>query len=130
MRASGKHNFQGCRIPIPTNIRYDRIEAALGSEVGIKERRVLDLLRYGMPINCSPNFGVKKPQKNNFSAISYKEAINEYIYKNVQCQARLGPFTVSPIPDLSFSPLMAVPKMESKRRVIVDFSFPPGSFDQ
>ena len=127
MRASGKHNFQGCRIPIPTNIRYDRIEAALGSEVGIKESRVLDLLRYGMPINCSPNFGVKKPQKNHFSAISYKEAINEYIYKNVQCQAMLGPFTVSPIPDLSFSPLMTVPKEESKRRVIVDFSFPPGS---
>ena len=30
------------------------------------------------------------------------------------------------IPDLCFSPLMSVPKEETKRRVIVDFSFPPG----
>ncbi len=38
----------------------------------------------------------------------------------------LGPFKYSPIPDLCFSPLMTVPKDTSKRRVIVDFSFPPG----
>lgn len=38
----------------------------------------------------------------------------------------LGPFKLSPIPNLCFSPLMSVPKEETKRRVIVDFSFPPG----
>ena len=41
-------------------------------------------------------------------------------------QAILGPFDLSPFPELCFSPLMTVPKEESKRRVIVDFSFPPG----
>ena len=38
----------------------------------------------------------------------------------------LGPFKLSPIPSLCFSPLMTVPKEDNKRRVIVDFSFPPG----
>ena len=41
-------------------------------------------------------------------------------------QAILGPFTDSPIPELRYSPLMSVPKDVTKRRVIVDFSFPAG----
>ena len=126
VRESGRHNFEGCKIPIPTAIRYDRIEAALGSEATPKERRVLSLLEFGMPLNCKSNYGVCKPQKNHFSAVSHKEAIDEYIGKNVESQALLGPFTVSPIKGLCFSPLMSVPKEDSKRRVIVDFSFPPG----
>ena len=127
VRESGFYNFEGCRIPIPTSIRFDRMKAALGSEISFKELRVLDFIKYGIPINCRPNVGVKKPQKNHYSAISFKEAIDEYVNKNVLCQAMLGPFMVSPISDLSFSPLMTVPKEESKRRVIVDFSFPPGA---
>ena len=39
----------------------------------------------------------------------------------------LGPFKVSPIDKLCFSPLMSVPKDIVNRRVIVDFSFPPGT---
>ena len=65
-------------------------------------------------------------RKNIFSAVSHKEAINKYISNNVEVQALLGPFTVSPIKGLCFSPLMSVPKDNNKRRVIVDFSFPPG----
>ena len=38
----------------------------------------------------------------------------------------LGPFDKPPITDLCFSPLMSVPKEENKRRIIVDFSYPPG----
>ena len=87
---------------------------------------MLSLLRFGMPINCKYNFGIKKLQKNHFSAISHKDAIEDYLGKNVEVQALLGPFTVFPIPELCCSPLMSVPKEDAKRRVIVDFSFPPG----
>ena len=38
----------------------------------------------------------------------------------------LGPFEHPPIDNLCFSPLMTVPKEQTKRRIIVDFSFPPG----
>lgn len=126
VKESGKHNFQGCRIPIPTAIRYDRMEAALGKTATSKELRVLSLLRYGMPIDCKVNFGIKKQQKNHHSAISHKKAINDYIDKNLKNQAMLGPFEQPPIPDLCFRPLMTVPKEETKRRIIVDFSFPQG----
>ena len=38
----------------------------------------------------------------------------------------MGPFSISPISNLRYSPLMTVPKEESKRRVVMDFSYPPG----
>ena len=123
---SGRFNFEGCRIPIPTSIRYDRIEEALGSNVSPKERRVLDLLKFGMPLDCNPNYGICKIQRNHFSAVMFKEAIAEYLDSNLNCQAILGPFKIAPVNNLCFSPLMTVPKDVDKRRVIVNFSFPPG----
>ena len=123
---SGKHNFEGCQIPIPTAIRYDRLKEALGRSISPEDERVLELLKYGMPIDCQGNVGSRKQQKNHHSAVSFKEAIEEYLAKNVRTQALLGPFSKAPISDLRYSPLMSVPKEEAKRRVIVDFSFPPG----
>ena len=114
VRESGKFNFQGCRIPIPTAIRNDRIEAALGPNISSKDKKVVSLLRYGMPINCDDMFGIKSPQKNHHSAIIFKDQIEEYLSKNVSSQAMLGPFEEAPILDLCFSPLMTVPREESK----------------
>ena len=126
VRSSGMYNFQACKIPIPTVIRYDRIREALGNDISPKEERVLKLLEFGMPIDCKSNYGVQKKQKNHYSAVSFKESINEYLVRNIQQKAILGPFELSPINGLCFSPLMSVPKEVTKRRVIVDFSFPPG----
>ena len=52
--------------------------------------------------------------------------VGENFTKSIETQALLGPFKSAPIPDLCFSPLMSVPKESFKRRVIVEFSFPPG----
>ena len=126
VRQSGMFNFEGCKIPIPTAIRVDRIESALGSEATPKEQKVLSLLRYGMPLNCDPGFGVQKPHKNHFSAISYEKAMEDFLESSVQTQAMLGPFEDAPISELCYSPLMSVPKEDTNRRVIVDFSYPAG----
>ena len=124
--SSGRHNFESCMIPIPTYIRYDRLEEALVNPT-FKEQKTLKLLKFGMPIGCKSGFGVNKLEKNHHSSLCYKEAVGDYLVKSVEAQAMLGPFNLSPIPDLCFSPMMTVPKEVSKRRVIVDFSFPPGS---
>ena len=126
VRESGKHNYEGCKIPVPTAIRHDRIREALGDNATASDLMILNLIKFGMPINCDTSFGVKKPQKNHFSATSFKDDMGEFFRKGVQSDALLGPFKTSPIQDLCFSPLMTVPKESSKRRVIVDFSFPPG----
>ena len=126
VKESGKFNFEGCRIPIPTTIRYDRLRIALGDSASPKEQSVLGLLEFGMPIDCKPSYGVKKPQKNHHSAFGFSKEMGEFFRKGVQSQALIGPFDFPPIEDLCFSPLMSVPKEDSKRRVVVDFSFPPG----
>ena len=126
VRNSGKYNFESCKIPVPTSIRFDRMREALGDEATPKDLRFLKLIVFGMPIFCEESFGVKNPQKNHFSALSFKKDIDEFFNKSVQSKDILGPFKSSPIADLRFSPLMTVPKDTDKRRVIVDFSFPPG----
>ena len=65
-------------------------------------------------------------KKNHYSAVAFKTAIGQYLSNNMQSKAILGPFKQSPIADLCYSPLMSVPKEVTKRRIIVDFSFPPG----
>lgn len=124
--SSGVHNFEFCKIPIPTSIRFDRLRTALGNQATNKEKKILQLLEFGFPIDCKSEYGVTKPQKNHHSSLGFKDAIDKYFRKNLQAQAMLGPFEESPIPGLRFSPLMSVPKDEGERRVIVDFSFPPG----
>lgn len=34
---SGEYNYEGCKIPIPTAIRYDRLEEALGESKSPKD---------------------------------------------------------------------------------------------
>ena len=102
--SSGKYNFEGCRIPIPTTIRYDRLREALGDEATSKQLRVLELLEFGIPIDCKGNFGVKKPQRNHHSAVSFKKDIEEYLHKNLQCKAILGPFEHPPIQSFAIAP--------------------------
>ena len=69
---------------------------------------------------------MRKPQKNHFSALSFKDDVSSFFNNGTMCKALLGPFKVSPVSDLCYSPLMTVPKESSQRRVVVDFSFPPG----
>ena len=127
IKSSGRYNYELCKIAIPTNIRYDRIGKALAGNASDKDLKVLQLLKYGMPIGCSPGFGSKKQQKNHYSALSFKGDTDRYIEDNLQTQALLGPFNHSPISELRFSPMMSVPKEDSKRRVVIDFSFPYGN---
>ena len=54
VRESGKHNFEGCKIPIPTAIRHDRIRETLGGAASPKQMRMLSLLEFGLSINCKP----------------------------------------------------------------------------
>ena len=84
VRESGKYNFEGCRIPIPTAIRYDRIKEALGDNATPKEKRVLSLLEFGMPIDCKRSQGISKIQKKkHFSAVSFEKEVSDYFNKGV-----------------------------------------------
>ena len=63
VKSSERYNFQGCKIPVSTAIRYDRIEEALGEMATPKDVRILELLKYGMPIYCDATAWVTKAPK-------------------------------------------------------------------
>ena len=37
VKESGLHNFEGCKISLPTTIRYDRLKEALGDDASPKD---------------------------------------------------------------------------------------------
>ena len=45
IKASGKYNFEGLKIPVPTAIRFDRIRAALGNLATPQDQRAPSLLQ-------------------------------------------------------------------------------------
>ena len=64
---------------------------------------------------------------NHPSAISFSEHVDYYITTELEHGAIAGPFIHNPLPrQLICSPLQTVPKRGStKRRVVMDLSFPP-----
>ena len=69
------------------------------------------------------------PPGNHKGARELPEAIDDYVRRECELGATLGPFAENPLEDsaLAISPLNSVSKTDaSERRVILDLSFPPG----
>ena len=41
IKSSGCYNYQHCKIPIPTSIRYDRLREELGENISPRDERML-----------------------------------------------------------------------------------------
>ena len=84
-------------------------------------------LRFGWPINRGKG-PVEQTWGNHSSAIRYSVQVTWYIQKEVRMGTLLGPFLTSPfLMDVTaVSPLLTRPKKNSsKRRIIMDLSWPP-----
>ena len=65
--------------------------------------------------------------KNHYSALQYQSAVNRYLDKERALGAILGPVRDRDKYLIHCSPLLTRPKdNNSKRRAILDLSFPPG----
>ena len=91
VKDSGSHNYEFCKIPVPTIIWFDRLEQSLGDLATSKDLRTLNLLKYGMPIDCKPGYGIKKAQRNHCSAESFRNEVSNYFKEGVKSQALIGP---------------------------------------
>lgn len=129
---SGKYNYEGCQIKVNEKINVDFMRTMLKNYNDIQ---VCDFLEFGFPIgfNGSSDTLPSKDQlwkyKNHKGATEFSQHINNYIQKESQHGAILGPFKSNPFQDnLIVSPLNSVPKKDStERRVIMDLSFPKGN---
>ena len=125
VKASGKYNFQECRLQLPSKFNFDFIEQEL---VDYEDSKIVDMLKFGFPVDCTlKKFNPGIPS-NHKGAMEYIDEVKKLVLKEVHLGGFLGPFTTPPFRNPWFSPLNSVPKKDSQeRRLILDLSFPPGS---
>ena len=121
---SDSPNAFGSKIPVYTALKINGWEDLL---LGYHDKIVVEFLNYGWPINyCasqSPHFTIC----NHPSALAFPDHVRHYIQTELSFAAIAGPFSTNPLhKPLVCSPLQTVPKRgSSKRRVVLDLSFPP-----
>ena len=130
VKATGKFNFEGCRIVVNKQINREFMTRML---VDYNDLQVIDLMIYGFPVGFIGNRSVindkgsfeKIKVKNHSGAEKFPSDINKYLSKEASHHAIIGPFQHNPFDDRLFvSPLNSVPKSTpNERRVILDLSF-------
>ena len=93
------------------------------------DKMVIDFLSYSWPINYTAPTRPVSSFHNHPSASQFASHVQDYIDTELSWNAIAGPFVYPPFSDeLVCSPLQTVPKRgSSKRRVVMDLSFPHGS---
>ena len=127
VHASGKPNFQCCRIPVcqsSLNVSVWREKLQ-----GYKDIAVCDLLQYGFPLDFDRSKTVHSSAgRNHKGARDYPQFIEKYFQKECTAKRIAGPYSENPLSvELIVSPLNSVPKDSvDERRVMVDLSWPAG----
>ena len=121
---SGRYNYAGLRRRIPSGLNIEAWRKYLTDYTDVQ---IVDYLEYGWPVNFDRSQPLTPSQSNHYSAQAYPDHVDHYIATELGHEALLGPFEGPPITSLHTSPLMTREKRDSsKRRVIVDLSFPMG----
>ena len=117
-------NAFGAKVPVDTPLNIAAWDSRLQD---YHDENVVKFLRYGWPINYTADKLPESSASNHPSAISFLEHVDFYIATELEHGAIAGPFNHNPLPrPLICSPLQTVPKRGStKRRVVMDLSFPP-----
>ena len=91
------------------------------------DRQLLELIRFGFPLDFNRSCELGKYTGNHTSACEHPKDIEAYIHEELLYGALVGPFAENPIAEGHCSPFMTRNKPNSdRRRVIVDLSWPQG----
>lgn len=119
-------NFAGARRTVTSGLKLNKWDQYLR---GYHDAEICYFLRYGWPVGYHRITPPVSVSINHPSALSYQDHILQFIKKELQHKAIVGPFAKSPFnPWIRLSPLMTRPKKDTdSRRVIIDLSFPHGN---
>ena len=123
---TGKYNFQQARLPVPSELNIAVWRKHL---LDYHDVIVCEFLEFGWPVNYVAPYPPMPALSNHTSAIAFPAAMTEYINtESIQHKALIGPFSGVPFTSFQTSPLMSRPRKDpSKRRIILDLSFPDRS---
>ena len=116
-------NYCGKRIPIPSGLNIPEWRRLLND---YHDDQLVDFLEYGWPADYTGDLPPVAARTNHVERPDNTDHIREYVEEEVRMGALLGPFQDPPfVPWTQISPMMTRPKKNSsKRRVIVDLSYP------
>ena len=123
VRKTGKPNFWGARIPLTSHVEI--WEELLK---GYWDQQLLQLLRFGFPLDFNRSCALHNEQGNHTSATQFPKDVDAYIGEERRYGALLGPIKENPIQNFHTSLFMTSNKPNSDRcRVIIDLSWPIGA---
>ena len=116
-------NYCGKRIPIPSGLDIPEWRRLLQD---YPDDQLVDFLEYGWPADYTGDLPPVAARANHTERPDNTDHIRAYVEEEVRLGALLGPFHDPPfVPWTQVSPMMTRPKKNSsKRRVIVDLSYP------
>ena len=125
VKKSGVYNYQGCKIPLPSNFNFEFLQKELAQ---YHNKQVIKFLKYGFPVDCKVK-GVDPGIPNyDKGATEFGAQVKSLLQKEVKLGGFLGPFEKPPFTEPRYSPLNSVPKKDSQDRgLILDLSYPPGN---
>ena len=101
VRASGKPNYLGARVPVPTHWDLNLLENLLAN---YEDKMIVDFLKYSWPMSRSFLPLTSRSAKiNHKGALDFPDAINHYLATEHSNNTLLGPFFTNPFPDRSAS---------------------------
>ena len=125
IKETGLPNYKQARFPIKSDLNLPAWEKYLAD---YPDKRIFQYLKFGSPLSLTdPDVIHNQVIDNHFSALQYPVAIQQYLDKEIDLGAILGPTSVIPSPQFHCSPLLTRPKDLDKRRVILNLSYPKGS---
>ena len=123
--ASGVPNRYGVRIPVQTKWKINNFNVLLYEYYDRID--LIEWLTFGFPVSRDDSAPDPVPATmNHAGANMYPHVIDNYIRKEIEMGATIGPFTITPFLNrIGISPLSTRPKRDTdSRRIILDLSYP------
>jgi hypothetical protein len=122
LRDNGLKNYVAKIHPLNTHID---VHCMLQLAEGYYDMQALDSLELGFPLDMRMvDFTPCKDSKNHPSADNFFEHVRDYLQDELKQGAIIGPYNINEFDNIHISPLMSRPKDITKRRIIVDLSYP------
>ena len=124
VRESGVPNVDACKIRVRTPWNIAEWEKQLTDYD--KNPELIELIKYGFPLECEPKGGSEVVHPNHKGATGYSNDIRQYLKTELEAGSLIGPFKSNPFgKSAHFSLINTRAKREStERRVILDLSWP------
>ena len=125
IKETGLPNYRMARFPIQCGLN---IEAWRRYLTDYPNKRLIEYLTYGFPLSITNSDSLCNHDiANHYSALQFPASVDQYLQKETDLGAMLGPFDQVNTPFYHCSPLLTRPKGNNDRRVILNLSYPAGA---